>query len=560
MALTFTDYGIKVDRLRGGNVKAECPKCSHTRRNKRDKCLSVNIDEGLWNCHHCNWTGTLKQRRFEPLKVYSGKPKGLRPSALQWLKDRGISEDVAKRNGVEFGPVFFPQIGGEKPAIHFRYIADGEVVNVKYRSRDKQFRQEKDACKTFYGLDDIDPDVTIITEGEIDKLSIEMAGFTNAVSVPDGAPAEDAKQYTRKFDFLDDCWHKLEEVNKFIIASDNDGPGRRLTEELARRLGKERCWVAHWPDDCKDANDVLLKHGIDTLRMCLIDATPYPVEGVVRANDIGDTLLNTFRNGRSAGFKTGWNALDQHYTVARGEFTVVTGIPGSGKSEFLDALLINLAQAEGLRIAIFSPENWPVDQHIIKMAEKVTDKTSHPLGINRMTEEEFFKACQFINDHFYYIVPPEHNQLEYILGRIKILVEREGIDGFVLDPWNEVEYERPASMNETEFISSFLGSIRKTVKKFDIHCWIVAHPKKMEKKDGKYGIPTPYDISGSAHWRNKADNCLTVWRDFELNATKIFIQKIRNKHIGKLGEVSLSYKAVSGNYIDFSGGVKREAC
>src|SRR5690606_28072351 len=106
-------------------------------------------------------------------------------------------------------------------------------------------------------------------EGEMDKLAVEVAGIVSCVSVPDGAPSETAKDYASKFTFLEADRARLESVKEWIIAVDNDGPGKRLEDELARRLGREKCRRVTWPEGCKDANEVLTKLCSEQLRECL---------------------------------------------------------------------------------------------------------------------------------------------------------------------------------------------------------------------------------------------------------------------------------------------------
>ena len=233
----------------------------------------------------------------------------------------------------------------------FPYYRGEEVVNIKYRTRDKHFRMAAGAERILYGVNDI-AETLIWVEGEMDKLSVEMAGFTSCVSVPDGAPAVESKSYSSKFDYLQD--KALEAVKMHIIAVDSDAPGVRLRQELIRRLGREKCYFVTWPADCKDANDVLLKHGAAFLAECLAEAQPLPIEGTHSAHEVIDLLRNEYLHGVEKGLECGWAGLRDLYRVMPGEWTLVTGIPGNGKSEWLDALAINLAKREGWNFGVFS--------------------------------------------------------------------------------------------------------------------------------------------------------------------------------------------------------------
>lgn len=123
----------------------------------------------------------------------------------------------------------------------------------------------------------------------------------------------------------------------------------------------------------------------------------------------------------------------------------------------------------------------------------------------------------------------------------------------MIDPWNELEHTRPQGLSETEHISQVLGKIRRFAHAHGVHIWLVAHPTKLAKdREGGYPVPTPYDVSGSAHFRNKADMALSVWRDVtnEDAPTQMHIQKVRFRESGQIGMVSLYFDKVTGRYSD----------
>jgi twinkle protein len=268
MSDRFSDYGITVDESRGGEVDTLCPECSHTRKKKTDKCLSVNIAEGTWFCHHCSWNGGLKGRpEFAKTRSASKPTVYVKPEyrpgsrgallpqeVVEWFASRCISEDTLDKE----------DIGYSSGWIKFPFKRNGEVVNIKSRKLlSKEFFQEKGAEKILYGMRDPEPEdiaaeePLIWVEGEMDRLSLVEAGFKFVVSVPDGAPTPGAKQTQTKFDFLSNCESYINKFQQHIIAVDNDAPGAFLEGELARRLGIERCKRTVWPAGCKDANDTL---------------------------------------------------------------------------------------------------------------------------------------------------------------------------------------------------------------------------------------------------------------------------------------------------------------
>jgi twinkle protein len=560
----FADYGIDTGGKSGTEIKVLCPQCSPSRKKSRIPVLNVNTEKGCWNCWHCSWSGSLKAgewQRPEIIKAYV-KPPYIKAKPANdigaWFAERGIPESVIERNQIAKGVAYFPQTESEMPCVMFPYFRGEEVINIKYRTREKHFRMVAGAERILYGINDI-KETLIWVEGEIDKLSVEVAGFVSCVSVPDGAPAVESKSYSTKFDYLQDA--ALKPVQTHIIAVDNDAPGVRLQEELIRRLGRDKCMVVTWPTDCKDANDVLVKHGAKFLEDCLCNAAPIPIEGTHKAGEMIDQLRKEYEHGAETGIPTGWQALNGLYSVMPGEWTLITGIPGHGKSEFLDALTINLALRKGWTFGVFSPENQQMTYHIRKLAEKYIGKPFANGPTERMTQAEFDDAIQWIDAHYTFILP-ELPTVETLLKTASQLVLRHGIQGLVIDPWNEIDHSRLGGMTETEHISQMLTKIRTFARNHGVHVWLVAHPTKMQKgMDGNYPVPTPYDVAGSAHWRNKADNCITVYRDMKEDSAdvEIHIQKVRKKMNGRVGMATLTYNRITGKYRDATLGYMPKA-
>lgn len=560
---TWQDFGIVFPiTAPGPEVYTTCPQCSPHRKKQNVKCLSVNIEKEVWVCHHCDWRGALKTGVEDKGRPHQWKPQYKKPDfrctdlpqkVVDWFAGRGIKEEILKRNKISYDDVYMPQIEDFTKAIRFPFYRDGEVINVKSRDGKKNFRMESGAERIFYGLDDM-AEVTVIVEGEVDKLSCEMAGYLNCVSVPDGAPSPKAKDYSSKFEFLENCQVQLEKVKSFILAVDADEPGQVLQEELARRLGKERCKIVVWPYGCKDANEILQHHGVEVLRQCLLNAKNYPIEGVFEFSHIKGHILDLYDNGAKSGIPAGWKSVNDLYSVRPGEWTLVTGIPGHGKSEWLDALMVNIMWKEW-RFAIFSPENQPLQLHAAKLMEKTIGKPFHPGPTKRMTREEVAEATDLMNNCFTFVLPPDDEiTIDGVLTRAKALVFQKGIRGLVIDPWNELDHQRPNGLTETEYISQSLTKIRRFARANDIHIWVVVHPTKLQKdkNTGIYPVPTPYDCQGSAHWRNKADNCIAIYRNDETGLVEVHVQKIRFKEVGKVGLAELRYDRVTGRYTDAS--------
>jgi twinkle protein len=564
--------GILVKSSRLGTTKMLCPKCSASRKKKTDPCLSVTIEPNgaTWLCHNCEWAGGVSDRRSDDFHAPKRRPDPVKPSfvpqgptdtTVEWFALRGISRATISRAGVSRLETWMPDGGKGKiePVIAFPYIRNGEIVNVKYRTKDKRFRQEKGAEKVFYGLDLIGGAKEIyIVEGEIDALSLREIGFANVLSVPDGAPKNVRDEPINpdedvKFSYIWNCREELAGVEKFILATDADGPGQALAEELARRFGREKCWRVTWPEGRKDANEVLVHDGAEVLGNELIRAKPWPIDGLHEADDYRQEVLELYRVGRARALSTGWNNLDKHMTIAEGQLSIVTGIPNSGKSEFVDAIMVNMALKYRWSFAICSFENPPAE-HLSKFAEKYLDAPFWDGPTPRMSEPGLERALDWAQGYFTFIRADGDKvltTLDWILEKAGAAVMRYGVRGVVIDPWNEIEHQRPNNMTETEYIGQSLSKIKRFAAQRGVHVWVVAHPSKIHGEAGKATpVPSLYDISGSANWANKADLGIVVYRNEETTNTDIHVKKCRFKSVGSKGVVSLSYNRLTGRYSD----------
>lgn len=563
-ATTWADLGIELPYGANGQVRVTCPKCTPTRKpgNQRRKDLAVNTLENVWHCHHCGWSGSLKGgtdaepdwRRpvTPPRKVEYHDPRPL-PSVtiptlwdktVAWFAERGIPEQVLLDLGVTASEEYCPVCEGEVGNVLFPYYVDGTHVNTKHRCGRKHFRMEKGAQRVLYNLDACkDADTIVIVEGEIDALSVHTAGIPHVVSVPDGAPAPNANNYASKFTFLEAAESMLDSVRHIVIATDADEPGQKLMDELARRLGPERCSRVIWDEGVKDANEALVQAGPEYLKACIEDAEPWPVEGIITANDLARELDDLYDNGTDPGLKIGYPLLDKHYRIKPGYMSIVTGIPSHGKSGVVDQVIVKLAEAHGWSFTIFSPEQQPVHKHIQHLIELHVGEPMLQGPRPRMSRTTMHAGRQWVADHFS-VLTPEEPSIDAILALARIEVFRRGIKGMVVDPWNELEHMRPRHQSETEYISDALSKFRRFAIAHQVHIWIVAHPTKLRRNDdGSEPVPTLYDIAGSANFRNKADIGISVWRDLTLNDSRveIHITKVRYADQGSLGRIRFAY-------------------
>lgn len=586
---TFLDYGINV-RSKHGRHYTLCPQCSSNRTvlNKDKPCLSVYItnlypEAGYWKCHHCGWTGGIKEpegfvheytkpvwnkpERVIPsgaLEIKPGDISGLPVKVIEHFRSRGIPERILAGFEIDYTDEhFFPDVKGKLPAILFPYFVGEEVIDIKYRGRTKgrkTFARVTGAEQVPYNINSLRIDKPLVwVEGEMDVLSVASLPENWAcVSPPLGAPQPKDKSVEGKFRFWESFSDLFLSVQKHIIAVDRDAPGRRLAEELIKRLGPERCYTVEFPEDCKDVNEVLVKYGAEALSNLLQESVALPISGLVEAISLADKVFDLYEYGACAGEPTGWQSVTDLYTVKKKQLTIVTGIPSHGKSNWLDALLVNLAKGSGWKFLLFSPEMVATERHIGQLASKYTGKPFLERFPGRMNHEELANAIVWINEHFYFLdLEDENAQLDTILDKVKAQISRTGLDGLVIDPWNEIDHARLAHLSETEYISVVLGKLKKFARKYDIHIWLVAHPRIMPaEKDAQgntyYGVPTPYHISGSANWRNKADNCISIWRDQSKQdfITQVHIQKVKLPEIGDVGMTELWFDLPTGRYFE----------
>ncbi len=568
---TLEDHGIDVPPGATGEVRTTCPRCSAARRKAHERCLAVNADKGTWDCKHCGWSGGVKTgaddygtipgvrqpRRFARPAYAPSHPDALDARARAWLTgDRHLTAAVIDAHRLESRQIWMPQAGREVATIAFPYFRDGAVINVKYRDGAKHFRMEKDAELLLYGLDDIDPARPLVwVEGEIDKLSCAVVGFTSCVSMPNGAPPPESRNPTGHFAPLDSAAATLEGIADHIIAVDNDAPGRGLQDELIRRIGVARCRVVAWPEGCKDANEVLVRHGAPALAACLDAARPVPVAGLFTPNDLADRLSDLYDHGMAGGVEPTCAPLAALYKVKPGALTVLTGIPGMGKTAWLDWLLVDLIVAHGWRFAICSPENQPLERHLGQLLQIATGKPFRRGPHPRMTATERDEARAWIDEYVTFVLPPDEDERGYALDRIlelaRVAIRRRGVTGVVIDPWNELEHSRPPGLREDEYLGQSLIAIKRFARAHKVHVWLVAHPRTLAKVEGAYPVPTLYDISGGSMWRNKADVGIVVHRESsdDRRPTQVYVQKVRfQPESGMPGMVELFYDPLTGRY------------
>lgn len=536
--------GIEVKNGMFGQVKVRCPKCSDTRKNKYEKCLSVNVNTGVWNCHNCSYSGSIKKPKKSYVRPEVGELRNLSQPVIDWFAARGISNQTLLRYKITEGIDYMPQVEKEVKTIHFNYYYDGELVNIKYRDSAKNFKLVSGAMLVPYGIDvclDNSTDSIVITEGEIDCLSFYEAGIKNVISVPNGA------SQNAKLEWLEDCYSIFEKKNIYL-ATDMDEAGISLRNELARRLGKQNCWIIEFP--YKDANEVFVHGGQDMLVECYNSASPYPVDGIEDAHMVHTELLKLYEEGTPRGFKVGYE-MDKDFNWHKGQVTLITGIPGHGKSTFLKNIMYRLAEQDW-KFFIYSAEEANTAFALSDLYQISTGKSFFKNEFaQRITKEEIEERIDFMQDHFkYYKLTDNDLTINGIIAKGEEMVKRYGINGFVIDNMSTIEKGMPKygdSRHNT--IGEMMNQLVAFARNYEVHVFLVAHPKKMNKvKSGVYDVPHGYDVGESSFYYNLPDNGLTVYRNYETMQTEVHRWKVRFKYTGQTGVSYFTFNLNNSRY------------
>lgn len=540
--MDYADFNIQIPFGKvSGEITTTCPECSHTRKKSKDKCLGVNLDKKVWRCNHCGWSGFLKNeiQKVEYKKPIWHNKTDINEKVVQWFEKRGITQKTLLKTRITDGLEWMPQTQKEENTINFNYFRNSELVNVKYRDAKKNFKLYKDAELIFYNLDSIkDTDRCFIVEGEIDCLTLIEAGLGNVISVPNGANLK-----TNNLQYLDNCYDYFVDKKEIILWLDNDIAGRKLKNDLAERLGFERCKFIEI-EDCKDANEYLVKYGLNAVVTVSSKAQYFPLDGVFTISDISNEIDDMYINGLDRGVEL--KIPNFTLNIVKGYLTIITGIPSHGKSDFLDYICLQLRMIHNWKGTFYSPENRPTQLHFSKMVRKISGKNWD--GYDRISIDELNEIKQYLDKSIWFLKPEKDFSLTSILKQIYAIKQRYGLDYFVIDAWNKLEHKD----DKTTYMGEALDEIVRFCELQNVHCFLVAHPTKMptDMQTGKRKIPTLYDIAGSANFYNKADNGICVYRDFELEKAFVHIQKIKFDHWGTEGVAEFSYDVKSKRYYD----------
>lgn len=572
----------------------ECPKCSQT-------TLFADRHTGDFLCEYCNYSGNIFETKLS--KKLNAKKQNVKKNWWSEVKinDKmkevliekySITEDTIEKLQITTQRHYFKSKSVLKSALVIPAFDENktEIVNYYFIPVSKDLEIE-DYFETLNGeLLGLDTLINKPAEkplyfvnSPLDYLSMRQTDEHDTEKLLcissniDTINIGDNKQW----DFLKDNEKIILSSRKFITLFPVNEINEKIKNELCRRIGFHLCGyikLNDFEDDIETKNfetlsisDILHSGHEEAVRAVIDDPFDFPIKGLHQLKEYEEEMDDIFHNGLNPGYSLGYKQLDPYLTVKFGQWTLVTGIPGQGKSSFVEACLINMAALHDFKIALFSPENTPLSRFYISLIQKASGKSYSKVSNNsapKITAEEHEYWKEWFHSRFFSILPDEDLDdddfsitgnkgsltLPGILSLAAKAVFRHGVKIVAIDPWTDIDHARPAGMTELEYLSAGISLIKRFAKRYDVHVIIVAHPTKMLKDaNGRYPVPTPYNIAGGAHWRNKGDNIISIYRNVgeeDEDITDIYIQKIRFKEVGQVGSFSIRADKITNFYYD----------
>lgn len=554
-----------------------CPVCGDEEKHCHRFDGSFNQQLGVGQCFCCGSRFVVqKDRQSQPTSNNQSKASdqsdqtskvigakvclGDYPSdVMAYLKKRCVSADIMHLLGVGYAKIYFDGdpsqniAAGEKTCLAFRFLENGILCNVQYKSLDKEFRFEKGGQILPYNVDAaLDADTIYLTEGMMDAAVLVQCGYAGVISLPNGAGTSMScfdKYLTSHF-----------QGKRIVYAGDTDEAGVKKRIDVSRYFADNDFYYVEWvvssAAEVKDANDVLMAEGEDAVKCCVDSAKPLPIEGIVTIDDEMETFDELVTKGipRFPGVEHLWGFTHMiHFEPSR--LMVISGFPGSGKSTFADNLVVMLAVEQKWRAAIYSPEKYPTSLHYYELAQILMGRE---LSSKELTPNAISRAKHFLREYITHI-NENSSQIEDILSTAARLVRTRRIRILLIDPFNYVELPVQSGATDTQKISTILKKIVDFAHTYKVLVIVVAHPRKPQvnvRKDGeKNEVPSLYDIAGSADFYNKCDYGLILHREIDSDYTKapsltsVYVQKIRFRHLGQLGKSVFGFDTQSNRFV-----------
>lgn len=537
------------------NGKQRCPVCPTVgKKNTKDTPLSVSLQKQLFKCHKCGWVGGWGETKQEYKPIEYKTPiitnhTDLKLEHLQVFSKRMITQDVLIRNKVQ---------SAKGDWFAFTYYEGERPVKVKYKTASKKMRQSKESKPWIYKYNDlVGQDDIMICEGEEEALIWEVAGFKHACSVDMGAPNPNDANFDAKLQCLTNCFDVFEESKVIYLAVDNDTNGRTLEKELIKRFGAEKCKIVDF-SPCKDANEYALKFGVKELLELKKQAKDVPVNGIFHAKDFKSDIIADWREGQPKGTTTYFSDVDKIWTWRLGEVNIWTGYNNEGKSLFLKQVQIAKSLGDQWKHAIFSPEEWPINEWFTDIIESKVGKSADKDQAqyqNYMSQMELEEAIDWVNKYFINIYPEEDHSLDELLKLASYTIRKFGIKTITFDPYNQIHHKMNPGEREDLYISRFMAKLKKFAIDHMVSVNLVAHQNTPLVTSGEnYPMPNLYKIKGGGTFGDKADNIIAVWRenrntDHKCTLVKIISQKIKKQKLtGIPGTATLRYDRFKNRY------------
>jgi twinkle protein len=242
----------------------------------------------------------------------------------------------------------------------------------------------------------------------------------------------------------------------------------------------------------------------------IIEFPETTLEGLHRGRDLPQADRSIEENSLG----TGWYDFDKLFKFYEGQFVIITGKPGAGKSMFMLNVLTKMALEQKVCSFMYVPEN---ERYLLRKLRSVWQGSD--------------QAYDYFLDHQLWVQASnregrDRHTMKFVLDRARFTVDNWGVRIVLIDPWNELDRARKPDQSMTDYIGECIGEIKDFVRKWHVSVVVVAHPTKAIVYDGER-VPTLYDIEGSANWVNKADNGLIIHSERKQNRIRIISAKVR---------------------------------